>query len=55
MKNQSENKENETQEDINQSNMEPNIKDCKLFKYIKGQFKLSLNGFTFEKSRSVEQ
>jgi hypothetical protein len=55
MENQSENKENETQEDINQSNMEPNGKDCKLFKSTKGQFKLSLDGFTYEKSRNVEQ
>jgi hypothetical protein len=55
MENQSENKENETQEDINQSIMEPNIKDCKLFKSTKVQFKLSLDGFTYEKSRNVEE
>jgi hypothetical protein len=55
MENQSENKEIEIQEDINQSIMKPNVKDCKLFKSTKGQFKLSLDDFTYEKSRHVEQ
>jgi hypothetical protein len=53
--NQFENKENKTQKDINQSIVEPNVKDCKLFKSTKGQFKLSLDGFTYEKSSNVEQ
>jgi hypothetical protein len=55
MENQSGNKQNETQEDINQSIMQPNVKDYKLFKSTKRQFKLSLDGFTYVKSRHVEQ
>jgi hypothetical protein len=55
MENQSENEANETQEDINQSIMEPNVNDCKFFKSTKGQFKLSLDDFTYENSRNVEQ
>jgi hypothetical protein len=56
MENQFENKENETQEEISQSIMEPNVKECKLFKSTKGKFKLSLDGLaTCEKSKNVEQ
>jgi hypothetical protein len=40
MENQSENKdENKTQEDINLPIMEPNVKDCKLFKSTKSEKK----------------
>jgi hypothetical protein len=53
MENQSGNKQNETQEDINHSIMKPNVKDYKLFQSTKRQFKLSLDGFTYEKSRHV--
>jgi hypothetical protein len=55
MENQSKNEENATQEDINQSIMEPDVRDCKVFKSTKGQFKLTLDRFTYEKSRHVEQ